>query len=96
MKKFSVILRNIVIATLLLSFMFSAVGAVAQYDPAQEGILSSYYQIDQGMIRGIAPGTTAEKLNKVKPLSIGQAAGISGVNPADIAVLIIRTEGENK
>ncbi len=38
----------------------------------------------------------AEKLNKVKPLSIGQAAGISGVNPADIAVLIIRTEGENK
>ena len=35
----------------------------------------------------------AEKLNKIKPLSIGQAAGISGVNPADIAVLIIR--GEN-
>ncbi len=39
----------------------------------------------------------AEKLNKIKPLSIGQAAGISGVNPADIAVLIIRTEnGEVK
>ena len=41
----------------------------------------------------------AEKLNKIKPLSIGQAAGISGVNPADIAVLIIRgenAEGENK
>ena len=39
----------------------------------------------------------AEKLNKIKPLSIGQAAGISGVNPADIAVLIIRTEnGEER
>ncbi len=41
----------------------------------------------------------AEKLNKIKPLSIGQAAGISGVNPADIAVLIIRGEngeGDNK
>lgn len=41
----------------------------------------------------------AEKLNKIKPLSIGQAAGISGVNPADIAVLIIRmdtAEGEEK
>lgn len=36
----------------------------------------------------------AEKLNRIKPLSIGQAAGISGVNPADIAVLIIRTETE--
>lgn len=38
----------------------------------------------------------AEKLNKIKPLSIGQAAGISGVNPADIAVLIIRMGEEGK
>lgn len=30
-----------------------------------------------------------EKLNKIKPRSLGQAARISGVNPADIAVLMV-------
>ena len=37
-----------------------------------------------------------EKLNKHKPLNIGQAGRISGVNPADVSVLLIWLAGRNR
>ena len=37
-----------------------------------------------------------QKLNKLKPTSIGQASRISGVSPADISVLLIYLEQRNK
>lgn len=37
-----------------------------------------------------------EKLNKIRPLSVGQASRISGVSPADISVLIIYLKSLNK
>ena len=39
---------------------------------------------------------SAEKLDKIRPLSIGQASRISGVNPADINVLLIYLASRKK
>ena len=37
-----------------------------------------------------------QKLNKFKPMSVGQASRISGVSPADISVLLIYLEQNKK
>ena len=34
----------------------------------------------------------SQKLNKIRPLSVGQAGRISGVSPADIAILLVSLE----
>ncbi|MBE6837872.1 MAG: tRNA uridine-5-carboxymethylaminomethyl(34) synthesis enzyme MnmG [Ruminococcus sp.] len=47
--------------------------------------------VDYTGIRGLRL-EAAEKLNKIKPLSVGQASRISGVNPADVSVLLVWLE----
>ena len=44
--------------------------------------------IDYGAIKGIRL-EAAQKLQKFRPQSIGQAARISGISPADISVLLV-------
>jgi tRNA uridine 5-carboxymethylaminomethyl modification enzyme len=51
--------------------------------------------IDYMSIHGLAM-EARQKLDKVKPLSIGQASRVSGVTPADISVLLIYLETYRK
>lgn len=44
--------------------------------------------VDYAAIKGLRK-EAAEKLNQIRPRSIGQASRISGVNPADVTVLLI-------
>jgi tRNA uridine 5-carboxymethylaminomethyl modification enzyme len=47
--------------------------------------------IDYDAVTGIAT-EARQKLKKVQPLSIAQASRISGVNPADISILLVYIE----
>ena len=47
--------------------------------------------IDYTEIKGLRL-EARQKLNKIKPNSVGQASRISGVSPADISVLLIYLE----
>jgi len=53
------------------------------------------YSIDYSKIKGLRL-EAVEKLNSVQPENIGQASRISGVSPADIAVLMIYIKGKGK
>ena len=51
--------------------------------------------IDYNKIEGLRI-EARQKLNKIKPLSIGQASRISGVSPADVSVLLIYLEQQKR
>ncbi len=66
---------------------------VKQFDKLENKILPediNYQELDN--LRQEA----REKLNKVKPRSVGQASRIAGVSPADIQVLMIYLEKNRK
>lgn len=51
-------------------------------------------ELDYKTIRGLST-EAKEKLNEIKPRSVGQASRISGVTPADITALIIYLKGKS-
>jgi tRNA uridine 5-carboxymethylaminomethyl modification enzyme len=51
--------------------------------------------IDYREIKGLRL-EAIEKLNRIKPVSLGQASRISGVNPADVSVLLIWLEQKGR
>lgn len=51
--------------------------------------------VDYSTIKGLRL-EAQEKLNKHKPLNVGQAGRISGVNPADVSVLLIWLAGKGE
>ena len=59
---------------------------VENFKKLEDKLLSD--DIDYSKIKGLRL-EARQKLNKIKPYSIGQASRISGVSPADISVLLI-------
>ena len=70
-------------------YIQSQLEQVSQFKKFEKKLLPK--DIDYNDIKGLR--TEAEqKLNNIKPISIGQASRISGVSPADISVLLIYLE----
>ncbi|MBO5348608.1 MAG: tRNA uridine-5-carboxymethylaminomethyl(34) synthesis enzyme MnmG [Clostridia bacterium] len=66
---------------------------VKKYKKLEDKHLSE--EIDYNSIKGLRI-EAKQKLNKVKPRSIGQASRISGVSPADVSVLLIYLEQQKR
>jgi len=62
---------------------YEAVAKMEKYEEAKIPLYFDFTKIKQLSTEG------REKLNKVKPRSIGQASRISGVTPSDISILLV-------
>ena len=67
--------------------------AIERFEKMEAKLLPE--NVDYAGIKGLSR-EAAERLNMVKPRSLGQAARISGVTPADVNVLIIFLETQKR
>ena len=70
-------------------YIQSQLEQVSQFKKFEKKLLPK--DINYGDIKGLRT-EAVQKLNSIKPISIGQASRISGVSPADISVLLIYLE----
>lgn len=70
-------------------YIDSQLEQVAQFSKFEKKILPK--DIDYSDVSGLRT-EAVQKLNNIRPISIGQASRISGVSPADISVLLIYLE----
>ncbi len=66
---------------------------VEQYKKLEKRLISDDINYDD--IKSLRLEAT-QKLNRIRPVSIGQASRISGVSPADISVLLVYLEQRNR
>jgi tRNA uridine 5-carboxymethylaminomethyl modification enzyme len=66
---------------------------VAQFKKFEKRLLP--VDLDYSEIKGLRI-EAQQKLNKIKPLNMGQASRISGVSPADVSVLLIYLEQQKR
>ena len=78
------ILITLVITGLIIGFLIYQVSNLNK--KLEEKLLPD--EIDYSKIKGLRI-EARQKLNKIKPNSVGQASRISGVSPADVSVLLI-------
>ena len=67
--------------------------AIERFERMEERLLPK--DIDYIKLRGLSR-EAAEKLARIRPRSLGQAARISGVSPADVNVLMIYLETQKR
>jgi len=66
---------------------------IKKFSKLEEKVLPE--DLDYKRIRGLS-NEAKQRLNEVKPINVGQASRISGVNPADISVLLIYLEQKRR
>ena len=67
--------------------------AIERFERMEKKLLPPDFPYHQ--VKGLSK-EAASRLSEIKPSSIGQASRVSGVNPADISVLLIYLEHENR